>query len=91
MRESTIERAVCQYAKQKGVSNLKLSGPNDKGKADRLFMRRGVAAFIEFKAPGEVPTPLQQKFLNERTADGFAACYCDNVAMGRRQIDSIFP
>lgn len=79
MRESHIEKAVCQWAKDHGIGSLKLTGPNNKGQSDRLFMKNGVAAFMEFKAPGNKPTALQFKFLEERRADGFQTSWFDNV------------
>ncbi len=82
MRESAIEKAVCAHAKAIGVTTIKLSGPNDRGKADRLFMKNGKAIFIEFKATGEMPTPLQDKFLAERRRDGFFASWTDSIAQG---------
>jgi hypothetical protein len=38
MRESTIEQAVCAYAKAKGCLSLKLAGQNQKGQPDRMFL-----------------------------------------------------
>lgn len=82
MKESTIEKAICAFAKEHGISTLKLSGPNDRGKADRMFMKNGKAVFLEIKAPGKEPTALQMKFLKERQKDGFHATWCDNVTDG---------
>lgn len=80
--ESHIEKTVCKWAKDRGISNLKLNGPNDRGKADRMFMKEGKAVFIEFKAPGKKPTALQLKFLAERNDDGFAAGWSDSIPSG---------
>ena len=78
MTESQLEKNVCAWAKDCGISTLKLSGPNDRGKADRMFMKAGRIMFLEFKAEGKKPTALQQRFLKQRVDDGFVAGWTDN-------------
>ena len=87
MRESTIERAVCAYAKTKGCLTLKLSGQNQKGQPDRMFLRDGRIMFIEFKAPGKRPTALQARWLERLTEHTFAATFCDDIDVGKSFID----
>ena len=87
MRESTIERAVCAYAKSKGCLTLKLSGQNQKGQPDRMFLRDGRVMFIEFKAPGKRPTALQARWLDRLTDQDFYASNCDDIEAGKRLID----
>ena len=88
MRESTIERAVCAYAKAKGCLVMKLAGPNQKGQPDRMFIYRGKVLFIEFKAPGKLPTALQMKWISDLFLQGMAAYTCDDIADGKMLIDS---
>jgi len=78
MTESQLEKKVCAWAKDCGISTLKLSGPNDRGKADRVFMKAGRIMFLEFKAAGKKPTALQERFLKKRVDDGFVAGWTDN-------------
>jgi len=78
MTESQLEKKVCAWAKDSGISTLKLSGPNDRGKADRVFMRAGRIMFLEFKAAGKKPTALQGRFLKKRVDDGFVAGWTAN-------------
>ena len=87
MRESTIEREVCAYAKTKGCLTLKLSGQNQKGQPDRMFLRNGRVMFIEFKAPGKRPTALQARWLDRLTEHEFHATSCDDIEAGKRLID----
>jgi hypothetical protein len=87
MRESTIERAVCAYAKSKGCLTLKLSGPNQKGQPDRMFLYHGRIMFIEFKAPGKRPSALQARWLDRLEQHTFYAASCDDIAAGKRLID----
>ena len=87
MRESTIEREVCAYAKTKGCLTLKLSGQNQKGQPDRMFLFSGRVLFVEFKAPGKLPTALQARWLDRLTDHTFHATSCDNIEAGKRLID----
>jgi hypothetical protein len=87
MRESTIEKKVCDYARQKGLIVMKLSGINQKGQPDRMFLKNGQSLFIEFKAPGKLPTALQYRWLSQLRSEGFTASHCDNPESGISIID----
>ena len=87
MRESTIEAVVCAYAKSKGCLTLKLSGQNQKGQPDRMFLHKGRVLFIEFKAPGNQLTALQARWLDRLANHGFHTACCDDIADGNRLID----
>ena len=86
MRESTIERAVCSYAKAKGCLVMKLAGPNQKGQPDRMFIRDGKVLFIEFKAPGKQPTALQLRFMCDMHEHGAHVAWCDDIGRGKELI-----
>ena len=64
---------------------------HNRGKADQLLMRNGVAAFLEIKRPGAKPTALQLRYLKQRSDDGFAAAWVDCVTGGKDFIDRVFP
>ncbi|CAB4153138.1 VRR-NUC domain containing protein [uncultured Caudovirales phage] len=91
MRESTIEKAVCAYAKLKGCLIIKLAGQNQRGQPDRLFIRAGRCLFVEFKAPGKHPTALQLKWLSDLQSQGMTSRWCDDIEQGKQLIDIIFP
>ena len=86
MSESTIERAVCAYAKSKGCLVIKLAGPGQKGQPDRMFIYQGKVLFIEFKAPGKLPTALQYKWLRDLIAQDMQAEWCDDRFTGNSMI-----
>ena len=90
MNEKQVERKICDFAKTYGITTLKLSGPNARGQADRLFMKDGKTAFIEVKRPGGLPTKLQLKFLAGRVADGFAAGWADTPEKGIEFLTKVF-
>lgn len=66
MKESEIERHVCAYARNKGWRNMKLNGPGERGKPDRLFYAPGGRViFVEFKKPGGQVAQIQYYRLAE--------------------------
>jgi Holliday junction resolvase len=89
MRESTIERDVCTYAKQRGCLVIKQAAPGHRGVPDRLFLFRGEVLFIEFKQPGKKPTALQDKWLRDLAKHEFRAIWCDDAVTGKRAIDQL--
>ena len=61
MRESEIEKKLVSHIKKLGGIAYKFASPNRKGVPDRLcVMPNGRVFFVELKAPGKAPTPLQQ-------------------------------
>ena len=60
MRERHIEQLLCRAVKKKGGIVPKLVSPGYDGMPDRLLLLpRGRIAFVEVKAPGAKPRPLQ--------------------------------
>jgi Holliday junction resolvase len=89
MRESAIEKAVCDHARANGCMVMKLAGPNQKGQPDRMFLKNGRVLFLEFKAPGKLPTALQESWMARLRAQGFNAFACDSIQNGIFSIESI--
>ena len=60
MREKVIEQALVRAVLKHGGLCLKFVSPGYAGMPDRLIlMPGGKIAFVEVKAPGEKPRPLQ--------------------------------
>ena len=60
MREKTIEHKLTIAAKNMGGIALKFVSPGFDGMPDRIvLLLGGHMAFVEVKAPGEKPRPLQ--------------------------------
>ena len=60
MRESFIEEKLTKAVKQNGGLCCKFTSPGTAGVPDRIIlMPKGRIAFVEVKAPGEKPRPLQ--------------------------------
>lgn len=87
MKESAIEKAVCDFARRHGCIVMKLSGPNQKGQPDRMFLRGSKVLFIEFKAStGGRVTALQEKWLRDLRHQGFPAFVCSDVEAGKQLV-----
>lgn len=87
--ESVIEKAVTQYAKNKGVMSIKLSGTHDRGKPDKLFLFEGTAFFIEFKATGKRASAAQTHFAKKLRKQGFNVFLVDSINEGRYVVDGV--
>lgn len=61
MREKQIEQKLVQEARKKGGICPKFTSPGFAGMPDRLLLLPyGRFAFVELKAPGKKPRPLQE-------------------------------
>ncbi len=90
VRESAIERTVGEFCKRHGITYQKMSGSGDRGKADRLLMKAGKAAFLELKTTGGRPTALQERYLSRRRLDGFDAAWYDSTEAAVAWIKQVF-
>ncbi len=60
MREKTIEQHLVKAVKTAAASHRKLVSPGFDGMPDRLvLLPGGKIGFVEVKAPGKEPRPLQ--------------------------------
>jgi len=83
MRESVIEKKVSDYAKLLGWLSYKFTSPQNRGVPDHIYFREGHTILIEFKAPGKLPTKLQQKHI-QRLQDQLIHVYVvDDIEQGK--------
>lgn len=88
MRESFIEKKVCDYAKKKSMEVYKFVSPGRSGVPDRMFIYNGSVCFIEFKAPGKKPMPLQKHEIQVMRSQGVRVAIVDNEEDGIDFINS---
>lgn len=89
MLERDIEKRVTDYATKKGFWSRKFTSPQRRGVPDRVFARCGQVFWIEFKAAGKKPTPLQESEIAKMRAVGLTVHVIDDVAKGKALIDEI--
>ncbi len=79
MRESAIERRLVTEAIKRGGFAPKFVSPGLDGVPDRLLLLPGgKLAFVEVKAPGKKPRPLQRRRIEQLTALGFRVFVLDS-------------
>lgn len=90
--EKDIEKAICRYLQVKyGAMTEKFISPAKRSVPDRLIsLPSGKVFFIEFKAPGKKPTPLQEADHRKRREMGFVVMVIDDIVKGKRMIDEIW-
>ena len=79
MRENAIERRLVTEAVKRGGFAPKFVSPGLDGVPDRLLLfPGGRLAFVEVKAPGKKPRPLQRRRIEQLTALGFRVYVLDS-------------
>lgn len=67
-----VQNPTVAWARRHGCRCTKLQGMGNRAEPDYLFRIPGGRPFlIEFKRPGECPTPLQTVSINSWLADGY--------------------
>jgi hypothetical protein len=88
MLEKQIEKAVCDYAKDKGFLTYKFTSPSRAAVPDRLIISpSGRVIFIEFKQTGKKPTPAQDREHAKLRNQNVAVYVIDDVERGKQIID----
>ena len=90
MRERHIEQLLCRAVKKNGGIAPKLVSPGFDGMPDRLLLfPGGRAAFVEVKAPGAKPRPLQLARHRLLASLGFKAYVIDDETQIPILIDAV--
>ena len=90
MRERHIEQLLCRAVRKKGGIAPKLVSPGFDGMPDRLLLLpRGRIAFVEVKAPGAKPRPLQMACHRLLATLGFRVYVIDDETQIPILIDEI--
>jgi hypothetical protein len=88
MRESAIEKSICDYAKKTGWIAYKFSSPGHRAVPDRMFVSlSGTIVFIEVKAPGQKPTPLQHREMERLRDRSVPVFWTDSIAHAKTFLD----
>ena len=86
MEEKQIERKLVRMTSQMGGMALKFVSPGCDGVPDRLvLLPGGKVGFVELKAPGKKPRPLQVRRISQIRKLGFPVFVVD----GMEQIEEV--
>ena len=90
MLEKDIESKLVAEAKKRGCIPVKLLSANYNGLPDRLILSPGEkCGFIELKASGKKPRPLQLKRHAQLRSLGFKVYVVDGVEQIKEVLDEI--
>lgn len=90
MQEKHVEQALQKAVRQAGGHAYKFTSPGTNGMPDRLILLRGgKLGFVEVKAPGKKPRPLQARRLQQLQDMGFIATYIDHPDQIQSVINAI--
>jgi len=91
MNERRLERRFKNEVEKRGGRALKFITPGMRGVPDRIvLLPRARAVFVELKAPGKKPTPLQAKRAAELWELGFSVYCLDSIPAINRFIAEVF-
>jgi len=86
MREKDIEHKLVTETVRRGGVALKFVSPGCVGMPDRIVMMKGgKMGFVELKAPGKKPRPIQTRRIRQMRNMGFKVFVVD----GMEQIGSV--
>lgn len=90
MKESRIENRLIKEIEKIGGKALKFVSPGVTGVPDRIvLLPHGKIIFVELKAPGEKPTPMQNFRAKEYRALGFDVRCIDSVIKIKELIEEV--
>ena len=90
MRENEIERRLAVSVKKMGGMAVKFTSPGLDGVPDRIVLLPGrKIAFVELKAPGKKPRPLQVKRMRQLKNLGFPVYVVDGIEQIGGVLDEI--
>ena len=89
MNERTIEAKLKKAVEASGGLCWKLVCPGTTGVPDRICLMRNRAVFVELKAPGKKPRPIQVRRMNQLRQQGFTALVVDSVHGIQEVLDAL--
>ena len=90
VREKTVEQKLIQAVRAKGGVCWKFVSPSTVGVPDRVvIMPGGHIGFVEVKAPGEKPRPVQEVRINQLRGLGATCLVLDDISEVEAVCDAI--
>ena len=89
MNERTIEHQLKKAIEVSGGLCWKLVCPGTTGVPDRICLMRNRVVFVELKAPGKQPRPIQVRRMNQLRQQGFTALVVDSIDGIQEVLDAL--
>jgi G:T-mismatch repair DNA endonuclease (very short patch repair protein) len=89
MNELHIEQALKRAVEADGGLCWKLVSPGTTGVPDRICLKTGRVVFVEVKAPGKKPRPIQRRRMNQLQAQGFTVLVVDSIDGIKEVLDAL--
>ncbi|KWZ74428.1 MAG: VRR-NUC domain-containing protein [Winkia neuii] len=89
MNERTIEHQLKKAVEASGGLCWKLVCPGTTGVPDRICLTRNRAVFVELKASGKKPRPIQVRRMNQLRQQGFTALVVDSIDGIQEVLDAL--
>ena len=89
MNEQFIESQLKKAVEASGGLCWKLVCPGTTGVPDRICLMNSRAVFVELKAPGKKPRPIQVRRMNQLRQQGFTALVVDSVDGIQEVLDAL--
>lgn len=89
MNERSIEHQLKKAIEASGGLCWKLVCPGTTGVPDRICLMRNRVVFVELKAPGKQPRPIQVRRMNQLRQQGFTALVVDSIDGIQEVLDAL--
>ncbi|MEW6937109.1 VRR-NUC domain-containing protein [Trueperella pyogenes] len=89
MNEHAIEQHLKQAVEAIGGLCWKFTSPGTAGVPDRICIHRGRVIFVELKAPGRLPRPIQRRRIQQLTDHGVDAVVVDSLTGAQGVADAL--
>ena len=87
MLESVVEKRLRTRIEAAGGFCMKFVSPQNSGVPDRVACLNGLVVFIETKAPGKTPRPLQKQVITEMRQTGALVAVVPDIETVDRFMD----
>lgn len=89
MNEQFIESQLKKAVEASGGLCWKLVCPGTTGVPDRICLMNSRAVFVELKAPGKKPRPIQVRRMNQLRDQGFQTFVVDSIDAIQEVLDAL--
>ncbi|MCQ9371197.1 VRR-NUC domain-containing protein [Corynebacterium sp. 35RC1] len=89
MNEQAIEQHLKKAVDAIGGLCWKFTSPGITGVPDRICIHRGRVIFVELKAPGRLPRPIQRRRIQQLKDHGIEVVVVDSVEGAKEVADAL--